>query len=471
MAIQYTHWLHRIIVRRANHLKEKLRSKKGGAPWQKFLQQRWELKLQEDEIKVSAMRAKIQELEQKLDKSREEASDLSEQVSALACQKEALEARTKKLESKVCSLSEKSPATGRGSSSSKDFSDYSKSHQRRLKRVRTRKCEDSLLWLHQEGLTQLAVHVKNRSTGRTEKITLDRAEMEDIFGPDELTEENIDILNVILLIKDQYNISSSAYHELTQICKALPRSYRVKERIKELNSRWNIRPTPHGTVGFQQSLEDCLRIQVQQLLKDSHSDSKFVHDRTLRLKLSEDGTKIGKRLHLVNFTFTLLDDGKKAYPFEGNHILAVVKEPEQYESMEKALADIIDEVGTLTTIEVNGTEFSIKFFVGGDWKFLAMATGIDSASSTYACIWCKCPSYERFDPEKVWSISDPGNGARTIEDTIQQAQRPKTRRQFNVSHPPLFPTIPLTNVVIDNLHLFLRVSDLLLDLLIIELRR
>lgn len=319
MAIQYTHRLHRIIVRRANHLKEKLRNKKGGAPRQKFLQQSWELKLQEDEIKVSAMRAKIQELEQKLDKSREESSDLSEQVSALACQKEALEARTKKLESKVCSLSEKSPVTGRGRSSSKDFSDYSKSHQRRLKRARTRKCEDSLLWLHQEGLTPLAVDVKNRSTGRTEKITLDRGEMEEIFGPDELTEENIDILNMILLIKDQYNISSSAYHELTQICKALPRTYRVKERIKELNSHWNIRPTPHGTVGFQQSLEDRLRIRVQKLLKDSNSDSKFVHDRTLRVKLSGDGTKIGKRLHVVNFMFTLLDEGKKAYSFEGNH--------------------------------------------------------------------------------------------------------------------------------------------------------
>ena len=35
---------------------------------------------------------------------------------------------------------------------------------------------------------------------------------------------------------------------------------------------------------------------------------------------------------------------------------------------------------------------------------------------------------------------------------------------------PLFPTISLTNVVIDNLHLFLRVSDVLIDLLIIQLR-
>jgi len=40
-----------------------------------------------------------------------------------------------------------------------------------------------------------------------------------------------------------------------------------------------------------------------------------------------------------------------------------------------------------------------------------------------------------------------------------------------VSHPPLFPTIPLHNVVIDNLHIFLRVSDVLINLLLVDLKR
>ena len=39
-----------------------------------------------------------------------------------------------------------------------------------------------------------------------------------------------------------------------------------------------------------------------------------------------------------------------------------------------------------------------------------------------------------------------------------------------MSNPPLFCSIPLTNVVIDNLHLFLRVADRLVDLLIVELK-
>lgn len=116
-------------------------------------------------------------------------------------------------------------------------------------------------------------------------------------------------------------------------------------------------------------------------------------------------------------------------------------------------------------------DFHIKYHLGGDWKFLAMVTGIDAASSEYACIWCKCKTSERFDTEKEWSISDPTAGARTIEENLSLSQLPKSRKKYNVSNCPIFPSIPLTHVVIDNLHVFLRVSDKLITLLVSELRR
>ena len=40
-----------------------------------------------------------------------------------------------------------------------------------------------------------------------------------------------------------------------------------------------------------------------------------------------------------------------------------------------------------------------------------------------------------------------------------------------MKHAPLFPTIPLDHVIIDTLHLFLRVCDNLINLLILRLRR
>ena len=65
---------------------------------------------------------------------------------------------------------------------------------------------------------------------------------------------------------------------------------------------------------------------------------------------------------------------------------------------------------------------------------------------------------------------DPKLGARTIEENIRLAQS-RSKQRFNVSHLPLFTNIPLTRVVVDNLHMFLRVTDTLIDRLIAELRK
>ena len=246
-------------MKRANYLKKKVRSLTGGAPRQRFYQQSWNLQLHPQEIEALAMKQQIQTLEQEVTATRDEATGLSVQVSAL-------QSKNKKLESKVCSLSDKLGKGGECATRYKSYSEYSECHKRRLKRARLQHCQDSLLWLQQDGYTPLAVEVKNTNTGKVERIELEPEELQQLFGSEVITEETIDELNMMLLIKDQYNISSSAYHELSQVCKSLPRSYKLKRRIKELNSRWDIHPTPHGIVGYQQSLEDRLRIRVQQLL-------------------------------------------------------------------------------------------------------------------------------------------------------------------------------------------------------------
>ena len=118
----------------------------------------------------------------------------------------------------------------------------------------------------------------------------------------------------------------------------------------------------------------------------------------------------------------------------------------------------------MDAIDVNGVSYTIEYFMGGDWKFLAMVTGIDSATSTYPCIWCKCDKDQRHDISDKWSIS------RTTDENVELSKLPRSRKKYNVSSSPLFPKIPLKNIVIDNLHLFLRISDVLINLLIVELR-
>ncbi len=70
-------------------------------------------------------------------------------------------------------------------------------------------------------------------------------------------------------------MSDSAYHEMAKVCREMPRHYKLKRRIKELNERWNIKPTPEGTVGVQQPLQECLRVRVRHLLRVSKDDAPF----------------------------------------------------------------------------------------------------------------------------------------------------------------------------------------------------
>ena len=71
---------------------------------------------------------------------------------------------------------------------------------------------------------------------------------------EEVALNNVDLVSMMLYIKDRYNISGSAYHEMMSLCSQMPRHYRLKKRISELNDKWEIFPTPEGTCGVQQRI-------------------------------------------------------------------------------------------------------------------------------------------------------------------------------------------------------------------------
>lgn len=72
----------------------------------------------------------------------------------------------------------------------------------------------------------------------------------------------------MLYVKDRFNVSGQAYHEMASLCKQLPRHYRLKQRISELNDEWEIIPTPIGTTGVQQSLQSRLTLCIRRLVSE-----------------------------------------------------------------------------------------------------------------------------------------------------------------------------------------------------------
>ena len=172
-------------------------------------------------------------------------------------------------------------------------------------------------------------------------------------------------------------------------------------------------------------------------LHSTSSDSRLFTDSTVRVKLTGDGTRLGKHLHVVNFAFTILEEGTKAYSPSGNHCIAILKEGEDYDSLRRGLQDIVCQVQDLTTITIRDQTLNIVYYLGGDWKFLALVTGVGAATSTYACIWCKCPTLERYDCSQKWSISDTAKGARTLEENRTLAKS-RGKQKYNVVNEPIF---------------------------------
>ncbi len=257
------------------------------------------------------VREQVQALEEDVER------ELKEHVDKLEKEKARLRKRMCSLSDRLRKTSENQPPK-RGPS--KSFDEHSEGHKQRLKRKRVNSVEESLLWMEKDGLEPVC---ENSKHGTTETIELGQHGSEQLLGPSEhLTNDDIDTLNMILYVKDRYNVSGNAYHELARLCRGLPRHYTIKKRIEELNKCWIIRPTPNGTAGVQQSLTDRLRVRIEHLLKTSDPEAEFVKKKLVRVKLSGDSTKIGKRLHVVTFTFTILE-GSKAHSCDGNHILAV----------------------------------------------------------------------------------------------------------------------------------------------------
>ena len=89
----------------------------------------------------------------------------------------------------------------------------------------------------------------------------------------------------------------------------------------------------------------------------------------VRVKLSGDGTNVGKHLHVINITFTILEEGSKARSADGNHLVAVIKVPEDYDHLFVSLGNLENKVEQLTSIGIENVWYKVEWFLGGDWKF------------------------------------------------------------------------------------------------------
>ncbi|KXJ10506.1 hypothetical protein AC249_AIPGENE18777 [Exaiptasia diaphana] len=283
----------------------------------------------------------------------------------------------------------------------------------------------------------------------------------------DLPEDEQNKLKQILFIQDKFCIGEAAYHELcmTPSGESLPRTYLIRQCKESLDNLCHIERTPGKTEGAQVNFRQELSKVIRKYLKDRDIP---IDDKVekIKVKLSGDGARMTRLTGLIIISFAILNDEDSVMSSKGHHTVAVIKGEECYKTLAESCSKIFKEVNDIVKdcfLKIDEVNITIEMYLGGDYKFLLLIMGMKGATSDFACIWCKILKSLRYDMSKPIDFYTTGEIVRTIQDIKEYA----LKKEYSCEHLLLL-NISIENIVIDELHLMLRVTDKLTKNLVEE---
>ena len=110
-------------------------------------------------------------------------------------------------------------------------------------------------------------------------------------------------------------------------------------------------------------------------------DQLVINEGTINIRLAGDGTYVGNNISVLNFSFGFLDSIENSIDtnpntVNGNFSLGVFRlKSECYDELKIALKELVILLSEIDTIMSDGFLFKVKFWLGGDLKFLASVLG------------------------------------------------------------------------------------------------
>ncbi|CAG2189964.1 unnamed protein product [Mytilus edulis] len=237
----------------------------------------------------------------------------------------------------------------------------------------------------------------------------------------------------------------------------LPRSYLLIQCKNELNKMVEIERLPGNVPGAMINLNS----EIEKLLERhtvKHSD---VND--IKIKFSGDGTKVSRISNFVIFSISNMSING-SLSFQEQHTFAIVECSETYDNLKKCCKPIFDQFNSVLSKRkwhIGEKTLNVEYFVSADMKFIQLLLGLCGATGEYACPWCKVNKEGRSDLTRPWDYYHNPSIGRNIEDMLDS----NFKKSYGCKHMPLI-SLPVNHYVPDELHLMLRITDVLLRNLI-----
>ena len=303
-------------------------------------------------------------------------------------------------------------------------------------------------------------------------------------------ENNIELDAVCQNAKDQACMSDKSYKEFRKKIKPaadIASLARCVEYKKKVDQFWHIQTNEKGAfIADPLSKIKFVCTKYLSLLENPQSTHTF------NILLSGDGFSLTKtHTNAFNFTFSLMNDGDLSY--RGFYILGcffnlysiknliyikffkiliegifkILKE--DYENIKISLNELIMQLSGVKDITINDVTYGIEFYLGGDLKWLSTVQGISTANSNYPCPWCTWKSTPIKWTEKEINQKWPNN-ERDHQIAKVLCKEKVVEKKKGYINESLFSFIPFAKSVVDPLHLFLRITDKLMDMLLFRLK-
>ena len=134
---------------------------------------------------------------------------------------------------------------------------------------------------------------------------------------------------------------------------------------------------------------------------------------------------------------------------------------ENYNELKSALKELLLKLECVKEVNLNKKNYEVQMTLGGDMKCIALLMGINAANSKQACLWCKCDLKKAVNLDEKWPFS------RSQDEANLKFQSNLDGYKYE----PIIKFIDFNNVIIDMLHLLLRITDQLFICLLEKLIR
>jgi hypothetical protein len=174
--------------------------------------------------------------------------------------------------------------------------------------------------------------------------------------------------------KCKNNLSDEGYNRLkVDLRLQLPSLENIKKLRKNLNSKFLV---SNNKFGFYNNLKQKLKIILNE---NTVNDLKNIENKTIIIKFCGDGTNVGRRLNVFNFSFSIINQVSTCKTSLGHYCLGLHDIKENYENISSALKEVFSQVDEIEEIEINKEVNKIRKILACDLKSLSLINGINQA--------------------------------------------------------------------------------------------